>query len=295
MSDVYFAKFNINEEIYEVYSDKTLLEKLLFKIYTSLRTDLSINDGDGTYKFTTLDKNPDTLVINGRLVKYGPGTHISYDEDADDIIETLDEKKASYITFCFDVQNEIIGFVPKRDFGHKQFLQRFKRLIEASSDIGEVQLFLETDTDKLEERIKFLEKVNEITVRLIPPNDDKEDFKALFGTEADDVEDSGATRFIISLFASATKTIKVSSKYVQNLLKAVGLGYGQMSVRGVNRSGEKVRIRSEQDTPYTRSILDLNKDSIPEISEKTRAGISELKGLKARRRVIKSDESGYKE
>ncbi|MFG0217251.1 hypothetical protein ACFU8X_29800, partial [Brevibacillus porteri] len=126
MADVYFAKFNINEEIYEVYSDSTLRDKLLLKLYSSLVTNFSINDKDGTYKFTTLDKNPDTLVINGRLVKYGPGTHVSYDENADDIIETLDEKKAAYVTFSFDVQNEIIGFVPKRDFGFKQFLQRFK-------------------------------------------------------------------------------------------------------------------------------------------------------------------------
>lgn len=290
MANVYFAKFNINDEIYEVYADNSLREKILHKIYQGLNTKFSIQDNEGTYKFITLDKNADNYLINGRIVHYGPGTHVTYDPDKDDVTESLDDKKASYVTFSFDVKNEIIGFVPKRDFGFKQFIKRFKSLVEKSAEVGEIQIFLETDTELLTERLKNLERVSEITVRLIPPNDDREDFRALFGTDAEDIEDSGATRFFIRLFTSSKRTIKVSSKYVQKLIRAIGLGYGYMFVSGYNKSGEKVTLKSEEDTPYTRPIHPNSKDSIPGIMEKTRAGITELKALKVTRRVTNSNE-----
>lgn len=292
MSNVLFAKFNVNDQIYDVYSDKSLLDQILSKIYINVNQDFSIIDKEGTYKFTALDKNPDTFVINGRVVHYGPGTHVTYDPSIDDVTETVEDNKAAYVTFSFDVKSEIIGFVPKRDFGHKQFLKRFKNLIEKTAEVEGIQLFLETDTEKLTERIKYIDKVNELTVRLIPPNNDREDFKALFGAEAEELEKTGATRFFIRLFSTTTGKIEVTSHYVKKLIRAVGLGYGQIFVKGKNKSGEKVTVRSEEDAPYLRPISDINKDSIPEVAEKTRAGVVELKTLKATRRVIVENEEG---
>lgn len=296
MSFVYFAKFNINEKIYDVYSDEKLRKQILFKIYDGMNTNLSIVTSNGTYKFLTpLFKEPESWIVNGRIVHYGPGVHTRYDDSVDDVTEEFDDKKATYVSFSFDIKNEIIGFVPRRDFGYKQFMKRFKDLIEKSTDIGEVQIFLENDIEKLEERLLHLESVNEINVRLIPPNNDREDFKALFSTDADDVEESGATRFFFRLLGSSKKGLNVSSNYIKKLIRAVGLGYGVLTAKGKNRSGEKVRIVSDQDTPFIRPIDDLQKENIPVIQEKTQAGIRELQILKVQRRMMSGDEEHSKE
>lgn len=285
MSNVYFAKFNINAEIYDVYSGKTDINKLLNKIYNEINEEERLYEDKATYKFISLDKLPDKSIINGRIVYYGPGTNTSYDATKDDVTEELDENKARYVTFSFDVENEIIGFVPRNNFGYKQFLERFKKLVEACADIEEVELFLETDAEDLEQRINFLKKIQKIEVELIPPNNDREDFKMLFGQEAQDLQDTGATKFYLKLTATSKRTIKSSSKYVKRLLKAVGLGYGQMTIIGKNTSGEDVRIKSNDDTPFLRPISEYSKTSIPDVAEKTRAGISDLRRLKATRKV----------
>ncbi len=290
MSKVYFAKFNINSEIYDVYSGKKELKSLLNKIYVGLNEDIELSESTGTFKFTSLNKE-NNLVVNGRLVFYGPGTHTSYDPEKGDIEEYLDEHKARYIVFSFDIENEIVGFVPQFGFGHNQFLKRFGALVEGCADIGEVQLYLESDIESFEERIKHLKRVSEINVELIPPNNDREDFKALFGSEAEELEETGATKFFFKLTASSKKKIKTTSAYVKRLIKGVGLGYGKMTVYGENTSHDKVTIKSMDDTPYLRPIADSEKTSIPEVAEKTRAGINDLQRLKTNLRVRETEQS----
>ncbi|PEK04753.1 MULTISPECIES: hypothetical protein [Bacillus cereus group] len=290
MARVYFAKFNVNENIYKVYEDKGLLNELLNKMYREINNKVKLTDKNGTYKFINLDKNLDTLVVNGRIVVYAPGIHATFDEDEDKVVEEKDDKKAMYITFSFDIQREIIGFVPKFNFGRKQFLERFKNLIEACCDIGEVELFLENDSDLLDEKLKVLAHTKEIDVHLIPPNGDKKQFKELFGLDSEELRKTEGTRFTFKIAGTAKKGIDISSKYIRRFITGVQLGYGKLKLIGKNRTGEDVTINSEEDTPFTRPILENNKDSIPAIQEKTRAGGVQLLAAKARVRTIGSGE-----
>lgn len=288
MSRVYFAKFNVNEHIYKVYENQGLLNELLNKMYREINNEVKLVDNDGTYKFINLDKNLDKLVINGRIVLYAPGIHSSYDDIEDNIVEEQDDKKATYITFSFDVQREIIGFVPKFNFGRKKFMEKFKDLVEACCDIGEVELFLENDSELLDEKLKVLSHTKEIDVRLIPPNGDKEEFKALFGLDSEELRKTDGTRFTFVIAGTAKKGVDISSKYISRFIKGVRLGYGKLKVKGKNSTGEDITINSEDDTPFTRPIADHNKDSIPAIQEKTRAGSVKLLATKARVRTIES-------
>ncbi|MFD0695734.1 hypothetical protein ACFQZT_16740 [Paenibacillus sp. GCM10027628] len=276
MSTVYFAKFNINEEIYNVYNDELLLEKLLFKIYNGIKPNNILADQDGTYKFISIDKNPDTSVVSGRLVLFAPGVHVSYDEDNDDVIERHDPKAARYITFSFDIRREIIGFVPKRGFSRNLFLEKFKNLIEASCDIGEVELFIEINKRKFVEQLSVFKHVKEVSIKLIPPNGDKEDFAELFGTSSEKIKETNSTKFELNLKGTAKQGIDVRSDYIKKFIEFVTKGYGLMNFKGKNTSDEDTQVKSDEQAPFTKPISDQSKDVIPTVQEKTRAGISEI-------------------
>lgn len=290
MPRVYFAKFNFNEEIYEIYSDENRRQQLLFKLYDGINNDVELRDSDGTFKFISLDKNPDNYVVNGRIVLYAPGVHTSYDDKDDDVIERIDDKMAQYVTFSFDVEREIIGFVPKRDFGRKQFIDKLTQLIEKCCDVGEVKIFLETDLKQLQERLKVFSFVKEVNLKVIPPNGDRDDFAALMGSNAEQIKNTNATKFQMNFMGTAKKGINIGAAYIQKWIGAITRGYGEMVVTGKNQSKEDVTINSNDDAPFVRPITHNAKNSIPEVAEKTRAGISELLALKAISEVMMKDE-----
>ncbi|CDQ17956.1 hypothetical protein [Halobacillus karajensis] len=280
ISTVYFAKFNINEKIYDVYEGKESLNKLLESIYNGINTDTELKENvkkkDINYKFITLDKK-DQMVISGRLVAYAPGTHVSYDDEKDDVVETKDNKKATYVTFTFDVRREIIGFVPKFDFGYKQFIDRFANLVEEMvKEVGEVELVLEQDRQKLQKRLDQFHIVKDMRVDLVPPNNDKKLFKRLYGLDPEDINETGGTRFMMQFKGTAKKGIDLASSFAKNLILGVTIGYGRMIVEGENRSHEPYRVKSDKDALFTRPINSHNKENINAIEEKTRSGITIL-------------------
>lgn len=281
MSNVHFAKFNINEKIYKVYNEKNSLKELLLKVYEGLNTDIELQESSygktTNFKFIHLFKETEKMIINGRIVAYAPGTHISYDDKNDDIIETEDSKKATYITFSFDINKETIGFVPKFDFGRNQFINRFEMLVEVMCpDIGEVSLILETDRQALDAKLSKFEHVQELSLQLIPPNNDKKLFNELFDLDPDKLEETGGTNFFFRFKGTAKRGLNLSAEYVKNLILGVSIGYGKLTAKGKNTSGEDLNVKSNTDALYTRPIFDNNKDNVLEIEEKTRAGISEL-------------------
>ncbi|PGE08334.1 hypothetical protein COM64_31210 [Bacillus toyonensis] len=286
MSTIYFAKFNINEKIYEVYDGKVNLDELLTKVFLGMQTDVELGEirrkKNVNFKFITLNKDPDKLTVNGRLVAYAPGVHVSYDEEKDDVVETQDNKKATYVTFYFDVRRETIGFVPKNDFGRKMFIERFKKLIEELvPDVGEVEIVPEKDRQILDEKLKLINHVDEISINLIPPNNDKKLFESLFGMNSDDLTDTGGSKYTFNIKGTTKKGLNLGSTFIKNLVNGVIVGYGNLVARGKNTSGEPVNVNSEDEALYTKGIADINKDSIPEISEKSRSGIVNLAVMKA--------------
>ena len=298
MPQVLFAKFNINEKIYEVYNEEESLGKLLNILYQSMTTEIEMSEEERkkaiNFKFITLDPNPDTMVINGRLVAYAPGTHISYDSEKDDVVETADNKKATYVTFSFDIQKEIIGFVTKVDFGWKQFLRRFKSLIEAAApEIGEVELFLESDNQILKEKLSKFKHVQEVTVNLVPPNNEKKLFEKLFDLDPEKLNKTGGTKFLLNIKGSAKQGIDLTSNYLKNIINGISIGYGNLTAIGKNMSNEDLRVKSDRDAAFTKPIADINKDSIPEIAEKTQIGIISIAAIKTQ--IEEDIEEGLKD
>ncbi|WP_221641477.1 hypothetical protein [Listeria booriae] len=119
MAKIYFAKMNINDEIFEVYKGEKELSSLLKKIYEKINNEDELYDEyGGRYKFFDLDKVVDdntkgSLQILGRLGYIKKGVHSSYDPENDTAIDLEDKNKLEYVTFYFDVDRELIAFNSK--------------------------------------------------------------------------------------------------------------------------------------------------------------------------------------
>lgn len=277
MSTMYFAKMNFNSEIYDVYEDGALLTDFLNKVFNSLTEKVTLKDDkDRKFKFITLIKDDRGSWISGRIVLIAPDTVITYDPDKDDIIESYNKNGASYITFYFDIARESIAFVPKRNFGHVMFIEMFKKLVELCVENVSVEIYLEKNIHVLREKIYNFKSVQIVEIDIVPPNGDKDDFDALFGTKADEIKETKATKFKINLAAPAKIGINVKSKYIDRLIRAVSKGFGEMVVRGKNQANADQTLKSDKDAPYTIAIDDKNKDNLVEFPTYARAGISEL-------------------
>ncbi|MEB3364995.1 hypothetical protein SDC49_20045 [Lactobacillus sp. R2/2] len=123
MAKLYFAKMNVNDQIYEVYANKGLLSKLKQYIFLGISAKEDIpDDKGGRYKFFDLDKPNDTsLTITGNLGYINAGVHSSYDPDSDDAIDITDKNKLEYITFYFDVEHEILAYMTVPVLSRKRF------------------------------------------------------------------------------------------------------------------------------------------------------------------------------
>ncbi|KLU61449.1 hypothetical protein CEB3_c21280 [Peptococcaceae bacterium CEB3] len=276
MSTMYFAKLNFNSEIYKVYDDASLKGKLLNQIYQGLTEKIMHVENNEKYKFITLTKNPDDFWISGRLVLITPGINTSYDETSDDIVEELIDNKAAYVAFLFDLNKEEIAFVPKKDFGHNMFIREFKALLELAVPDMEVEIYLEKNVNMLLQRMKQLALIQQVQVHIVPPNGDKDDFDALFSTGSDEIRETWATKFGISLVAAAKTGINASSKYIRKLVAAVSKGYGKMEVIGKDVAGTRTKVTSDEDALYTKAIPDKDKDNLVEFPRYARAGIVEM-------------------
>lgn len=270
MAQMYFAKFNINSEIFDVYDDDGLKETILDSVFNKMNDKYQYIEKSGTdketrYKFCTLEKNIEKFFIAGRLVKIFKGDFSTYNKEKDDIDTYYYDNSASGITFYFDLKREEIAFTARNNFGRKEFAEKFTLLVEGCVEEYEFEVVLETNIDKLKERIKEFAHVSQVTAIIIPPNNDKKAFKRLYGATAKDIKEANATKYTQVLNAPATKNssgINTESDFMERMLYGVELGYATLSVTGKNENNPKYTITSDEHAPLTRPIPNNSKDSI---------------------------------
>ena len=165
MANIYIAKLNVNEKIYEVYNNKIQLSKLLEGLYSELDDKKIIENkiNEVRYKIVDIEKDPQNFIITGRFLRiFKSQTQDFYDSNQDTVVEKELGDKADYIAFTFYVKREIIAFVPKQTFTRQQFLNIFKDFITYSyPEIGEVNLQIKYDNASIDEKfnkIKILKK-----------------------------------------------------------------------------------------------------------------------------------------
>lgn len=310
VAQVYFAKFNINSEIYEIYKEPKLLNEILGDIAGSLTNSKSIvlekqtdlpSDAtesgaqDERIKFVDLEYNRGKNYIFGRIARIGAKESEKYVPSLDTVQTTIEDNHACTATFYFDLSSEIIAFITRQEIGYKQFLQYFKNLVELCMPDIEVELFLEHNMAELMEKIKRFEVVSKVTTTLIPPNSNNdEDMDSLFGICAPDMKTAGITK-IVQVATGSIKRLKkgidIGSDWFSRIMKfGVARGYGYVDVEGKDSSGLKYTVSSNEDALFKKPISDQGKHAFDELQSVARSGISELISQRMRMSQYEQDD-----
>ncbi|WP_302804434.1 DUF4747 family protein [Schleiferilactobacillus harbinensis] len=273
MGKMYFAKMNVNEEIFEVYDGDKSISELTKKVFSGISSSVDIHDEfGGRIKFFDLDFDTTLLRVTGNLGYIKKGVHSSYDPETDDAIDTTDDNKIEYISFYFDVQNEILAYMSALALGRKKVLDYFERLIKKGSGVGVVFIQAANITDIQREILRF-QRISKLVVRLVPPNGDKKDFEELASLSVDRIQESNATKIEQSFQTQRKAGIKRDSALVQNYIKTTGLGYSELKFSGKDKTGNDLEISSNQNTPYTRNVSRDQVKNHTVISEVGEAGV----------------------
>lgn len=270
MSIMYLAKVNLNSTIYEVYDNRLTINSVLDKVlqelsdehtYTEDKTE-EFTDSLGNkkkytktsiYKFNELKKDNDDKIITGKLVR----SFKRLTEKIDPITGTLGEAytdESVSIYFYFDVRNELITFSIRQLFGYNQFTNAFNQLLNLSMSEYGFEVFLQKDEEVLNDKLKTFRSVKKVTATLIPPNANEEELEDLRTSLGyiQDCKDANAKKYKLELIDSAQESaLNMEAKVMQDIIKAVSKGYGDMSAYGISQTGREQIIKSNQDAALT--------------------------------------------
>lgn len=282
MAKLYFAKMNINDDIYKVYAGEKKLDDLLQKIYLGVKTNTIIYDEfGGRYKFFDLDFENTTGIIVGNLGYIKRGVHSSYDSENDDAKDVVDNNKLDYIVFYFDVYKEMIAFSTSVSLKRTKVPEVISDLIRKETDIG-VEFVQESNLGELKSKLERVDHLSKLIVKLVPPNGDKENFARLTSLTVDKIQESNAVK-IEQVFQGPRKEGLVKdSELVRNTIENVGLGYAKVKFFGKNLNHEKVEIDTDENTPYTKTLPENSSKSHSIIAEKGKSGIIDIFTAKER-------------
>lgn len=272
MANIYIAKLNVNEKIYEVYKNEIQLSKLLKNLYYNLddKKILENEFNEVRYKIVDIEKDPENFIISGRFLRiFKSQTQDFYDSDKDTVVEKALGDKAEYVPFTFYVKREIIAFVPKQTFTRKQFLKIFKEFITYSyPEIGEVDLQIKYDNASIDKKFKKIKVLKKVEVVIVPPNGDEDLWEGLKNVEKD-LKETEAKKMSISLEATKKKPLKKTSNLVQGFLKFVKNQYGELEAIGYDAKNNEVNIDTINDEKLIEKykISESEKNSPNEIKE----------------------------
>ena len=251
MSVMYLAKVNFNSKIFDVYEKKLDLSIVLEEIYSQLN-DSEVYEEYKTepyddklgnskkyvkkskYQFAELKKESEKRIVTGKMVRtYNKPTE-DLDEKTNKVNDTYKEECVS-IYFYFDINNELITFCVRQAFGYMQFTNAFNHLLNKTLNQYGFEVFLQKDKSVLSQKLKNLNKVNKVKATLIPPNANEEDLKELRDSLGyiGDCKESNATKYKVELIGSEKDSgLNIESKVIQDTIKAISRGYGDMTVYG---------------------------------------------------------------
>ncbi len=271
MSIMYLAKVNLTTGIFDVYDEKLKIGDVTKLIYDEMdvsneyktQTRAAFRDPYGNkkrefqrsvYQFSELNKQDD-MVVTGRLVRtFDKPTE--YINPAGKVSKKINQESAS-IYFYFDTKNELIAFSERQSFGYNQFTRAFNYLLNLNSKGYRFEIFLQKDKEVLQEKIRGLKQVKNVKATLIPPNSNEVDMQEIRKAfpYIDDCKSVNANRIKIEMSVDdEINSLKMEAKYMQGILKAVTLGYGDVTTLGINNDGKKQIISSNQDAALTRVI-----------------------------------------
>ena len=272
MALMYLAKINLTEGIFDVYDNKLKLDDVKQTIYDELNENASFStssnfkyrDSYGNVrrmpqlsKYSLIElKKLDDGIITGKLVRTFNKPTEKIDETGK-LLQSSNEESVS-IYFYLDSKREAIAFSERQSFGYNQFITAFAFILSKSTKKYKFEIFLQKDKGILEEKIRALKSIQSIKATLIPPNSNDEDLAEFRNSlrYMQDCRDANANKFKMEMSTTDENSLKIESKYVQDVYTAVSKGYGEVNTTGINHNGKRQTISSNQDAAFTRIIDD---------------------------------------
>lgn len=298
MVKLYFAKVNINSNINEISKQEVqcILERLFTAIddgvdhvkeipfrYTNENDEVHSGTREERYNFSQIDKDEETKIITGWLVRRMP-THIEEfdDEERVSVPTTYDNTSASTM-FYFNCKEEIITFTTRGRLGYLQIMEAFESLFGTYIEDVSFKIYLIKNPYDIDETLRRMKKVRKITTTLIPPNAaNRAALEALFEEKAEQLKDANVTTEKI-IWETDKKNKnglnKVSKRFMDliDLIKAFAeKGYGSTELEGENSNGDFIEFDSNADAPYLESIPEVNKEDRQTIINTSNQGIQKL-------------------
>lgn len=280
MAYIYFAKVNINSNIFDVYNNPSKIDEILKNLFKVIDQNkrLKVEEKDNIWaKFINIEKDYDKQYISGRIVKIFEDDIETYDSITDDVSPLPNKDLAKSVPFFFDLRNEIVAFTTINGFRSGKIVSYFNKLINSYSENIKFEVFLIQNIKEIRKQINKFKKISKVEYVLVPPNSNKDDFMELFPHDYNEITEIGATK-IEQSFSTSSKSngINIASKLFNRVINAVSRGYGIIRLSGKNKENAKMDITSEETAPYKEFISETQKNSISEIKERGRAGIVTL-------------------
>lgn len=278
---LYFAKINISK-IYEVYREEISIKEIMDRLFISIKDKIEVEkiiemqkDGDTiieTHKFSfsginKLNNDPSEGMV-GSIIK----SHQIYVKQ---INKETGEKKVfpvhndEIIEFYFSPYEEIITFYTANKFGYLQVCQAFEMLINEcsklefgeQSDSFKVSMLTNgVSIDMIKEDLANLGPIQELSIRIIPPNPMNKTMKHLKENTEKKIKNYEESRITeeTSIFKSEyVGGLDTSSKEIDDKLNnAIGIhskisdeeltGNGYVKVFAVTRNGHEYNTDSKQ-------------------------------------------------
>ena len=274
MPYIYLSKVNYNSKIYDVYNKKIDLKDILNEVFDNLGKDQSLiydkvttyvyEDSKGNkhknqiaekYFFNELEKNETDKTISGYIIRQYPRYMEVFDENLKKMVSEF-KKEACEIYFYFDVTNELIGFCTRNKFGYNQFNDEFKNLLQISCPNHGFEVFLKKDPNKVQDAIKNFKRIEKIIATIIPPNANSEINDLLNNASIPPNENISKAKLEYVASNLNENGIDKQGKLVQNLIKTVSSGYGDLNIHGKYNDDSDIVFKSNKDAPITTFIDD---------------------------------------
>lgn len=279
MAYLYFAKLNVNNNIFKVYNSEDDIENVLNKLIVNINNKeiLSLPKNKGYIKFIALTSSIEQRFVSGRLIKIFEDDLQMYNSETDDLEDLPQSTLARNSTFYFDVQHELIAFTVGKYFSPKQFCDYFEQLINQCTEEGSFNVTLLKDTDSFEEKVKRFSKIISVTFKIVPKNPCHDEFDNLYANP-ESMESMQATGLEVTYTANNKNNqgLNLNNDYFKNLKKGLELGYIKSRVIGLIAGVTKGKVYSEQDTPKRFIIPNNDQTSIPNVHEHAKAFIPQI-------------------
>ena len=278
MAVVYFAKVNINSNIYDVYKNPDLVNKILDELLEHIDSEhlpIKINKEE-SIAFFDVEKNMDKHYVAGRLSKIFRDNIEIYNSKKNSVEPFSTEDVVKSTLFFFDLRSEIVAFMTAQSISRKNFVSYFKILLNSYTEDVKFEVFLKTNSRALDEQIGRIGKVSKVDFTVVPPNSNEDEFNDLFPRNGEEIKETRATKLQQTLSSSKKDDgINMGASFLRRIIEAVSKGFGAIKVIGETDDNHTLSA-SNYSTPQKVIMPDKFKNDIAEFSNYAHSEIKSL-------------------